>query len=121
MNIGNRGRSGEDRVASFLRKRGFGIIKRNYQCRYGEIDIIAEKDEYIVFVEVKTRKKNAEISGAEAVDHNKQRKIMLTARDYITKSGTALSPRFDVAEVTVEETEEGGQRFRLNYIENAMT
>ena len=52
MNIGKIGKSGEDRTAAFLRKRGFAIIKRNYQCRFGEIDIIAEDREYIIFVEV---------------------------------------------------------------------
>ena len=51
MNIGATGKSGEDRVATFLRKNGWSVIKRNYQCRFGEIDIIADNDEYIIFVD----------------------------------------------------------------------
>ena len=47
MNIGATGKSGEDRVVSFLRKQGWGVVKRNYQCRFGEIDIIAEKEKLL--------------------------------------------------------------------------
>jgi len=119
MNIGVTGKSGEDRVAAFLRKRGFSVIKRNYQCRFGEIDIIAETDEYIIFVEVKTRKQNSLVSAAEAVDARKQQKIMLTAQDYISKTFCQLQPRFDVAEVTVTENSDGSKKYSLNYIENA--
>ena len=49
MNIGKTGSEGEKRVAEFLRRRGFSIIKRNYLCRYGEIDIIAENEEFLLF------------------------------------------------------------------------
>ena len=92
MNIGKTGHIGEDKVASFLRKRGYSIIKRNYQCRFGEIDIIAETDKYIVFVEVKTRNNGAVVSGIEATDAYKQRRIMLTAQDFIRRSHTDLCP-----------------------------
>ena len=44
MNIGRVGKSGEDMVAAFLRKNGYKIAKRNYSCRFGEIDIIAERN-----------------------------------------------------------------------------
>ena len=118
MNIGKIGLEGEKRVAHFLRRRGFNVIKRNYQCRYGEIDIIAENDEYILFVEVKTRKENALISGADAVDLKKQSKITLTAQDYIVKTNCQKQPRFDVAEITVKEKTDG-LGYSLKYIENA--
>lgn len=119
MNIGARGKSGEDKVAAFLRKNGFKIIKRNYMSRYGEIDIIAEYDEYIVFVEVKTRKANSLVSGVEAVNFSKQERIMLTAEDFISKTECDLQPRFDVAEVTVTELPDSVERYSLNYIKNA--
>ena len=118
MNIGVTGKSGEDRVAAFLRKNGWSVIKRNYQCRFGEIDIIAENNEYIIFVEVKTRKKNSLTSPAESVTYAKQQRIMLTAQDYLSKTICEKQPRFDVAAVTVEETKDG-KRFHLDYIENA--
>jgi putative endonuclease len=80
MNIGKIGKSGEDRVAAFLRSKGYKIVKRNYQCRVGEIDIIAERREYIVFVEVKTRKAGSLVSGEEAVNFKKQERIILNIR-----------------------------------------
>lgn len=119
MNIGKVGETGENKVASFLRKSGYAIVKRNFQCRYGEIDIIAENDEYILFVEVKTRKQNSLVSGAEAVNAFKQRRITLTANDYIIKTECQKQPRFDVALVTVVEKEDKTLGYNLKYIENA--
>lgn len=119
MNIGKTGKSGEDRVAAFLRSREYKVVKRNYSCRFGEIDIIAEKDEYIVFVEVKARKAGGLVSGVAAVDARKQQRIMLTAQDYIVKTECELQPRFDVAEVTVSKNADGSDSYSLNYITNA--
>lgn len=119
MNIGESGKNGETRVAAFLRKSGYKIVKRNYQCRYGEIDIIAEKNGFIVFVEVKTRKKNSMITPMEAVDSFKQQRIIHTAQDYIVKSDCTLQPRFDVAEVFTEPDNQGKTKYHLNYIKNA--
>ncbi|MBR3908344.1 MAG: YraN family protein [Clostridia bacterium] len=119
MNIGKIGSEGEKRVAEFLRRRGFSIIKRNYLCRYGEIDIIAENQEFLLFVEVKTRKEQSLVSGAQAVDAFKQKRILLTANDYIAKTESEKQPRFDIAEVTDYNKEDGNLGYRLNYIENA--
>ncbi len=119
MNIGKTGAEGEKRVANFLRKNGFSIVKRNFQSKYGEIDIIAENHEFILFVEVKTRKQDSLVSGVEAVDAFKQRRIMLTANEYIVKTECEKQPRFDIAEVTVYEKSDGGFGYKLRYIENA--
>ena len=119
MNIGKVGKAGEDRVASFLRKKGYSIVKRNFQCRYGEIDIIAQNHDYILFVEVKTRKQNALVSGEEAVNAFKQRRIVHTANDYIIKTECQKQPRFDVAIVTVYERSDKTLGYKLKYIENA--
>lgn len=119
MNIGKTGMEGEKRVANFLRKNGFSIVKRNFHTRYGEIDIIAENEQFILFVEVKTRKENSMVSGVEAVDSFKQRRIMLTANDYIVKTECEKQPRFDIAVVTVSEKEDASVGYKLKYIENA--
>ena len=119
MNLGKTGIIGENMVAAFLQKNGWSVIKRNYQCRFGEIDIIAEKDKTIIFVEVKTRAENTIVSPREAVDSRKQQRIILTANDYISKTETLLQPRFDVAEVTTLSRADGTTGYRLNYIENA--
>ncbi len=112
------GREGEKLAAEYLRKKGFIITERNYHSRYGEIDIIAENEEYILFVEVKTRSEGALVAPADAVDRNKQRKIAMTAAFYLMKSFCELQPRFDVAEITVSD-QSGREEYKINYIENA--
>ena len=119
MNIGSTGGKGERLTADYMRRRGLTVIKRNYQCRYGEIDIIAESKEYIIFTEVKTRREDSLVSPAESVTVSKRRKIILTAEDFLSKYETELQPRFDVAEVTVFRKPDGSDGYRLNYMENA--
>ena len=112
------GERGETLVAEYLRQHGFIITERNYHSRYGEIDIIAESREYILFVEVKTRKVGSLACPREAVDYHKRKKIALTASVYLSKTETELQPRFDVAEVVFSGTE-GREEYKINYIENA--
>lgn len=119
MNIGKTGQEGEKRVANYLRKKGLAVIKQNYICKYGEIDIIAQDHEYILFVEVKTRKENSLVSGAQSVDSFKQSRILKTAEDFLAKTECELQPRFDVAEVTVFERKDGSTGYKLHYINNA--
>ena len=119
MNIGKIGAKGEQMTADFLRNKGYSVIKRNYQCRFGEIDIIVENEEYIVFVEVKTREENSLVSPYEAVDNKKIKRIILTAEDYISKTCSEKQPRFDVACVTVKKRDDGSLGFNLKYFENA--
>ena len=109
------GKAGEDYTAQWLENQGFQTVARNYHSRYGEIDIIAENDEYIVFVEVKTRQDGAMVSPLEAVTREKQRKILLTAQTFLSKRPTALQPRFDVSAVTVVR----GEILGLQYFPNA--
>ncbi len=113
------GKTGERMVAEYMRSKGLAVIRQNYHSRFGEIDIIAESAEYIIFTEVKTRRENSIVSPAEAVDASKRRRIMLTAEDFLSKFETELQPRFDVAEVTVYRKKGGGDGYRLNYIKNA--
>ena len=114
------GREGERRVAEYLRNNGYIILRRNWRdSRYGEIDIIAESRENIVFVEVKTRSENALVSGLEAIDAKKVRRIRNAAQIFLRKLNTTLSARIDVAEVTVGKNADGKQIWRLNYIKSA--
>ena len=113
------GRIGEEKVADYLKTKGYIILKRNYKDRYGEVDIIAQNEENIVFVEVKTRNKNAIVSGFEAVDLKKQRLIKNEAVMFTKRYKTQLSPRIDVAEVTHSTDEKGKEIWKLNYLKNA--
>lgn len=115
------GRIGEDLVADFLRKKGYLIVRRNYYSRYGEIDIVAEKGEYILFVEVKTREKDSPVTPQGAVSRRKKKRIVLTAKDYMAKTFFDRTVRFDVAEVEYEIDPNGEFKTSLNYILNAFS
>ena len=93
------GNWGEDLAAAFLEKKGCRILGRNYRCPYGEIDLIAEKGEYLLFVEVKLRKSDRFAAAAEYVDKRKQGKLRITAEYWLMEHDTLLQPRFDVVEV----------------------
>lgn len=111
----NSGRAGEEYAAKWLKERGYRILAQNYHSRFGEIDIIAEDSQYIVFVEVKTREEGSMVSPLEAVTKSKQKKLMLTAQTFIMKSSSALQPRFDIAAVTTLH----GEPLGLQYFTNA--
>jgi len=104
------GALGEDLVAKNLEQQGFTIQHRNYRRRYGEVDIIADKDDVLVFVEVKCRK-HAYFDVSQLVPWSKQKKIIMVAKDYIARYDHAEKVcRFDVALVEGE---------KLTYLENA--
>lgn len=114
------GKAGEQFVADYLKSKGYIIIKRNWRdSRYGEIDIVAENHENIVFVEVKTRQSNALVRGIEAVDTKKQRRIKNASYMFMKRLRTTLPSRLDVAEVTLLSENDGKFEFKINYIENA--
>ena len=95
----SKGAAGEVLAARFLREKGYRVVASNFRCRQGEIDIIAVHDRYIVFVEVKTRREGAMYAPREAVTAAKQRRLLLTAAVYLSRSPVELQPRFDVVEV----------------------
>lgn len=93
------GRWGEGLVADELRRRGFRLTDMNYRCRFGEVDIVAEDGQYLVFVEVKLRRSGRFAPARAFVTVEKQRKLRLTAEYYLMEHPSRLQPRFDVAEV----------------------
>ncbi len=109
---------GESCAAKYLQNKNYKIIQRNYHSKYGEIDIIVCDEEYIVFVEVKTRKVGSMIRGLEFVDRKKQNKIIKTAFDYLQNNCIDKQIRFDVVEV---EFKDALNMFIRNHVENAFT
>ena len=86
----------EDKSVETLIKEAYKILERNYQNRFGEIDIIAEKNKEIVFIEVKYRKTSKFGYGYEAVDRRKIMKILKLANYYIqSKKYQNYKIRFD--------------------------
>lgn len=98
----DKGHRGEAIAAKQMEKMGYEILERNFHALKGEIDIIAKKDTYIVFTEVKYRKNEEMGSPAEAVNHWKQQHIIRAAKVYIAQNclmEQGYDFRFDVAEV----------------------
>ena len=93
------GRWGEELAAEYLRKHGYKIIAMGYRTRMGEIDIIAEKRKYLVFVEVKLRKTDKYGTAGEFVNAEKQRKLTMTALAWMQSEPIEKQPRFDVIEI----------------------
>ena len=112
------GKIGEDYTAAMLETRGWTVLERNYHSRYGEIDIIARDGQYIVFVEVKTRRAAGLDHPLTAVTKAKQQKLTKTALLYLSEHPEAqqLQCRFDAAGLT---TDSAGNVLQVDYIENA--
>ena len=111
MNTKIPGKIGEVVAFNYLKENNYKILETNYTCKLGEIDIIAQKDDIIVFVEVKARTTAKFGLPREAVTPYKQHKIKLVATFYLQKTKNfGKICRFDVIEIL------GGN---INHIQNA--
>lgn len=110
------GKFGEDCAAKFLEAEGYTIIARNFRIRSAEIDIIAQIDDVIVFVEVKARSDIRHGLPSEAVNFRKQKKIIRAAGVFLqSENFSDYACRFDVVEVYLR----GECVEEINHIENA--
>lgn len=110
----NVGDLGELTAIKFLKRNKYKILETNYNTKYGEIDIICEDKDYLVFVEVKTRKTGTHISGVYSVNKNKQLHILRTASVYLKNYNSNKQPRFDIIEV--EHFVDGTYSVKKHYI-----
>ena len=94
--MNERGQAAEARALAWLQARGWLCLARNYRCRQGEIDLIMQDGDTVVFVEVRQRR-SARFGGAAAsVGTTKQRRIVFAARHYLLRLRTPPPCRFDV-------------------------
>jgi putative endonuclease len=109
------GKIGEDLAANFLEKNGYTIIERNYHFGHGELDIIAEKNNMLIFIEVKTKKHGDFGDPINWIKRGKQLQMGKIARGYLyDQNMTDRDCRFDVILVTWEHG-----LWKINHIENA--
>ncbi len=104
------GAKGEKLACRYLKKSGYKILERDYECPCGEVDVIARKDGAFVFIEVKTRLTDGFGAPSEAVDLSRQKRYIRSAEYYFYGRQIEATVRFDVIEVF---------RGRINHIENA--
>ncbi|OIO51989.1 YraN family protein [Candidatus Uhrbacteria bacterium CG_4_10_14_0_8_um_filter_58_22] len=111
------GLAGEQAAARYLKRHGYRVVDRRWSCRFGEIDLVAEYGDEVVFVEVKTRTGGSFGGGAAAVGFRKSARLRAAAFSYLQRKGLVGCPfRIDV--VTVEPVRFG--RFRISHLPAAV-
>ena len=118
MDTGILGNWGEKLAVKRYRKMGYRCIAQGFRSRFGEIDIIAENREFVVFVEVKLRKSGDFAAGREYVDYRKQERIRKTAMVWLGENECEKQPRFDVVEIYAPQGTKT-KKPEINTIENA--
>jgi putative endonuclease len=101
MKTGNMGRDAETLACGYLQAKGMALVERNYRSRFGEIDLIMDDRNCLIFVEVRYRRRDRYGSGAESVDARKQARIVACARHYLLRHPRAAERpcRFDVVAI----------------------
>ena len=95
------GREAEGLAERFLTRRGLVLVRRNYRCRRGEIDLVMRDSDTLVFVEVRRRTSRTFGGGRESVDLHKRARLVAAAEYYLAMHRTADDPpcRFDVVAI----------------------
>jgi len=94
------GKRGEDIAITFLKKQKYRILQRNFRTHLGEIDIIAQDGDTVVFVEVKTRERDTFGEPFESVNYHKKRRLIKVASIYLKRFRDIPPCRFDVISIT---------------------
>lgn len=110
------GRRGEEIAAAYFARRGYSILQRNWRCSAGELDIVMEKEDTLIFVEVRTRHGRRFGTAEESVTPAKQARLIELAQTYLQQEQAPHSSwRIDVAAVQL-----GSGSPQINHIKNAV-
>jgi putative endonuclease len=112
-----RGAQFEDYARDCLAERGLRLLKQNYHCRFGEIDLIMQDGETICFIEVKFRKSLHFGGAANAIPMHKQRKIIKTAMFYIAQNRHLANQAFRFDAFLIQQQADGSNQ--VNWIKGA--
>ena len=108
-----KGAQAEQQAARYLQRHGLKLLAQNYRCRAGEIDLVMQDRDTLVFVEVRLRSNPAFGGAAASIDGRKQQRIIRTAQHYLTTLPHIPPCRFDA--VLLEDTE----GVKLEWLKNA--
>ncbi len=111
------GRWGESVAAIHLEAKGFEIVERNWRCELGEIDIIAQFGEELIFVEVKTRQGNQMGAPEEGLTEEKSKKLFQLAQIYLSETDNDADWRIDLVALALDQS---GKLERCEHIPNAV-
>jgi len=110
------GKAAEDLACHYLNQQGLHLLERNFNSRYGEIDLVMRDKDTTVFVEVRYRGPNGMVDPVTSIDRRKQAKLIRTAQHYLQRQSrlASLPARFDVIAITGQGTEHS-----IEWIKNA--
>lgn len=109
------GQTGEAIARAHLEERGYNVLATNYRCPWGEVDIVVEKGDEIVFVEVRTRRSRTFGSPEESVTASKRQRLVSTAYHYIEAHDLSLPWRIDLVAIEIDAR---GAVQRVTHLEN---
>ena len=113
--LGNRG---EELARRMLVEKGYLILDTNYRCRWGEMDIIAQQGDQLVFVEVRTRSSARYGTPEESITEAKKRRLLATAQDYLQSlEDSGVGWRIDLVSVRMGSRSEAP---RIDHLEHAV-
>jgi len=114
------GKAYESLAQQYLEVEGLTLIEKNFTCKFGEIDLVMQHDDYLVFVEVRYRKSLRFGSGADSVSHTKQSRLISSAQYYLQrhKKFAQWNCRFDVLSIT-RQNQQPQQQPAIEWIQNA--
>ena len=115
---GRLGKWGKEHARRYLEGKGYKVSATNYRCRWGEVDIVANDGEELVFIEVRTRRGATFGTCEESVTAAKSRRLVATAQDYLQKHGLEQPQwRIDLVGIHLDGT---GKLLGINHLENAV-
>ena len=118
MNRQEVGKLGEKLAQKFLKRKGYRILETGFRCREGEIDIIAQQKDYLVFIEVRTKSSLRFGTPEESITQKKKEKLITSASTYISTHQNITSLwRIDVVAIEIDQK---GKSKRIELIENAI-
>jgi len=112
------GKWGEEFAARLLTRKGYRLVTRNWRCVHGEIDLVAEKDSCLAFVEVRTRRGESLGSPEESVTDRKRARLISSAEAYVQSTGWQAAWQIDVVAIQLDRR---GRLVRVDHYENAVT
>jgi putative endonuclease len=115
----DRGLDAEQACCDYLQQQGLKLLARNYHGRRGELDLVMQENNTVVFVEVRYRKNNAFGGALESITPGKQEKLRLTAEQYLQQETRLTNGRFDVVAMTGMIQNNGTCNYSFEWIKNA--
>ncbi|MCX6790779.1 MAG: YraN family protein [Candidatus Gribaldobacteria bacterium] len=119
LNPNSLGSLGEKSAEDYLKKKGYRIIEKNYQTKWGELDLITKKGKKIIFVEVKTIQQKQGFQPADQVNFQKGRQLLKMVQIYLAKKKLSFEADYQIDVVAIE-VDTAWQVVSLLHLENAL-